>query len=209
VNDDNSFVMATANIATLGNWREAVGNARVHLCHRKAKLEERLAEQQPGQYFLDLSLPELGGVEGVRELIKAYPQSQCLAFSPLPSNDEGLHLLKAGVKAYCNRLINPALLSHIITLVDSGEVWVGATLMEELIRRLPKAPMPGDGQVLAELTPRELDIAGRIGQGESNKSIATALGISERTVKSHLTAIFKKTGSKDRLQLALMIKGSQ
>ena len=60
--------------------------------------------------------------------------------------------------------------------------------------------------MLGRLTPRERDIAYRIVQGKSNKVIASELGVTERTVKAHLGSIYKKTDTRDRLQLAMLLK---
>lgn len=209
MNADNTYVLATANEAALANWQEAIGNAPSHHCSNLSELEHTLQRQRPQQYFLDLSLDGLKGLNGIKQLIARHPYSLCLTFAPLPQDDEGLELLKAGVRAYCNRFINPSLLGEISKLVARGEVWVGSSLMQELIRRLPANTKPQQSPVLASLTERERDIAVRVAQGESNKVIARDLDISERTVKSHLTSIFHKTQSKDRLQLALRVKGNQ
>ena len=62
--------------------------------------------------------------------------------------------------------------------------------------------------LLANLTRRECEIATLVGNGESNKQIARRLDITERTVKAHLTEVFRKLEVADRLKLALMVKGS-
>jgi DNA-binding NarL/FixJ family response regulator len=66
-------------------------------------------------------------------------------------------------------------------------------------------PSTGATGRFAILTPREIEIARLIGQGSSNKRIAAQLAIAERTVKAHLTEIFRKTGADDRVKLALMV----
>ena len=205
---EQTYILATANESALSNWQEALGpNANVRFSRSKAELEKRLAELKPKQYFLDLSLPDLQGVTGVSKLISAHPDSFCLAFSPVPQDNEGILLLQAGVRAYCNRFIDPSLLTRISEMVDAGEVWVGPAIMERLIRQLPAVPTSANNEKLANLTEREREIANLIANGESNKVIANALDIGERTVKAHLSAIFHKTGVKDRLQLALLVKG--
>ncbi len=209
MNADTTYVLATANDAALANWRDAIGNRPAHHCGSRADLDRVLEQHRPAQLFLDLSLPGLNGHPGINELLKQHPNSLCLAFAPVPQDNEGLDLLRAGVRAYCNRFIDSNLLGQISQLVARGEVWVGTSLMEALIRRLPanSAPASTDNR-LRELTEREQDIAQRVALGESNKVIARDLDIAERTVKAHLTSIFQKTRTKDRLQLALLVKGT-
>lgn len=207
MNDDQVYLLATANESALSNWQEALGpHARVRFSRSRGELEARLREIRPKQFFLDLSLPDLQGVAGASRLIATHLESHCLAFSPVPQDSEGLLLLKAGARAYCNRFIDPALLGRICVIVDAGEVWVGPSIMERLIRQLPASPTAND-QGLASLTERERQIAHLVANGASNKAVAKELDISERTVKTHLGAIFHKIGVKDRLQLALYIKG--
>jgi DNA-binding NarL/FixJ family response regulator len=90
--------------------------------------------------------------------------------------------------------------------VAAGQVWVGAPIMDRLIQRIQPTENDAKTALLEKLTDREREIAELIGQGLGNKMIARQLDISERTVKAHLSAIFQKTGVKDRLQLALRIK---
>ncbi|MBT3045713.1 MAG: response regulator transcription factor [gamma proteobacterium symbiont of Ctena orbiculata] len=95
-----------------------------------------------------------------------------------------------------------------------GEVWVGRSLLFKLMNRLSSMASPqaeergmqgGSADSLAKLTEREREIAQHVGAGDSNKVIARKLDITERTVKAHLSSIFRKTNTKDRLQLGLLI----
>ncbi|MES9894143.1 MAG: response regulator transcription factor [Candidatus Thiodiazotropha endolucinida] len=125
-----------------------------------------------------------------------------------------LYLISHGVKGYCNRYISKALLVKAVELVRMGEVWVGRSLLFKLMSRLSSvSPPKGEDQAresdrestLSKLTDREREIAQLVGSGDSNKVIAKKLDITERTVKAHLSSIFRKTSTKDRLQLGLLI----
>jgi two-component system, NarL family, nitrate/nitrite response regulator NarL len=208
VNVKHSIVLASASTEVIQRWEEAVAEeAEVTVCSSKPELVRNLDSVHPDQYFLDLELPELHGLTGALSLIPRHSRSLCLAFSTVPTDNEGLQLLKTGARAYCNRYIAPRLLTTISTLVASGEVWLGASIMEQLIKRIES---PASGQSpnnpLNNLTEREREIALLVAEGDNNKNIAGKLDISERTVKAHLTSIFHKTESKDRLQLALLVK---
>ena len=89
-----------------------------------------------------------------------------------------------------------------------GELWIRRGLVPKLVDSLTadhEDTMNGATGRFAVLTPREIEIARLIGQGASNKGIARQLSITERTVKAHLTMIFRKTGVEDRVKLALMV----
>jgi DNA-binding NarL/FixJ family response regulator len=123
---------------------------------------------------------------------------------------QGVALARAGVRGYGNCWMHPVTLSQSASLIQSGELWLGQEVIQHLIRGLAEGgvaaavPNPAAVQRLADLTTREHEIARRIAGGENNKQIGNELGITERTVKAHLGNIFQKTGTKNRLQLALL-----
>lgn len=123
-----------------------------------------------------------------------------------PHDDEGLKYLEQGASGYCHAYAAEATLRQILDVVAGGELWVGRSLMSRLLRGI------GGNRGLASgweipLTDREREVALKAANGASNLDIAAALGITERTVKAHLTAIFEKLGIADRLQLALKVHG--
>jgi two-component system NarL family response regulator len=98
--------------------------------------------------------------------------------------------------------------------VRDGELWIRRTLTCLLIEELSRGTIINRGYqeplgMLNKLTQREYDIATRVGKGECNKSIAQACGITERTVKAHLTEVFIKLGVADRLNLALALSADK
>ena len=94
--------------------------------------------------------------------------------------------------------------------IEQGELWIRRSITPRL---LDGARPRDESQIkrisagrLADLTQREREIAALIGHGESNKQIARRLAITERTVKAHLTGVFRKLGIADRLKLALQVR---
>ena len=98
-------------------------------------------------------------------------------------------------------------------MVQHGEVWVGSRVatwpLEEppLVRGQPRTPMGTPNGSLGSLTSREREVARLVGGGARNKEIASALHITEATVKAHLTAVFRKLALSDRLHLGLLVAG--
>jgi DNA-binding NarL/FixJ family response regulator len=106
------------------------------------------------------------------------------------------------------------LLSKAIESIQKGEIWIHRNLVPQVIKQLTletesQRISPTDKLKLSSLSKREIDVAGMIATGQNNKQIARQLNISERTVKAHLTSIFKKLNISDRLHLALLVKESQ
>jgi two-component system NarL family response regulator len=125
-----------------------------------------------------------------------------------------VELFKAGVRGYCRIDIDPELLKRVVVAVQLGELWIRRSLMarllDELGVRVPAEALEKRAVVgrLVRLTVREQQIAALVGGGGTNKQIARRLAISERTVKAHLTEIFRKLGITDRLKLALLLAGN-
>ena len=103
-------------------------------------------------------------------------------------------------------------MKRVVVAVQQGELWIRRSitprLLDELgVMRHNFQTSRADVGRLAELTQREREIAAHVGNGESNKQIARQLSITERTVKAHLSEIFRKLGIADRLKLALQVRG--
>ncbi|MGR8939969.1 MAG: helix-turn-helix transcriptional regulator [Gammaproteobacteria bacterium] len=130
-------------------------------------------------------------------------------------DDRQIDALIAGCYGYCETAAASELLPKAVNSVLKGDVWIPRHLVPKVIGMLVKlSPAADDADKerngliknLDLLTYREKDVAKMLGAGLSNKSIASMLNISERTVKAHLTSIFQKLEVQDRLQLALMMK---
>jgi len=174
-------------------------------------LRNDLKIHEPELVFLHLDLPGLNRLSGTQRLRRAYPELRVFTLSNNPDDKEGLALLRMGVRGYANVFINPKLLSNAAEIILGGEVWVGQSLITSLIGKVADVTKAQNrsriAETLAPLTPREQEIAELVSRGASNKQIASSLGIRERTVKTHLGAIFTKTRATDRLQLALLVNG--
>lgn len=126
-----------------------------------------------------------------------------------PNDEEGIALLEAGACGYAHSYAAESSLRQMIDVISSGELWVGRSLMARLLGNLRRATHSETGGWEVRLTEREREVARMAAMGQPNLQIGQALGITERTVKAHLTAIFEKLGVSDRLQLALKIHGIQ
>ena len=122
-----------------------------------------------------------------------------------PSDEEGYAALQAGAAAYCHAAAPKELLQQVLSAVNSGEIWAGRSLVMRLLKAVNQLPAQIDP--LTSLSEREREVAYLAARGQSNKEIARALNITERTVKAHLSACFEKLNINDRVQLALKVNG--
>lgn len=158
--------------------------------------------------FLHRPLIDLSAVAYIRQRL---PTCGLFIFADRPEEEDGLALLRLGVIGYANSYIGSERLQEAANAVAAGSVWINQPLMRRLIAE-SAGPAPGttgaeSGRLalLAVLSDREYQIAGLVADGLSNQGIADQLGITERTVKAHLGAIFAKTSIRGRLALALAI----
>jgi DNA-binding NarL/FixJ family response regulator len=146
--------------------------------------------------------------QALTDAIEACPGTSFIAMAPHPEPLEGLRLLRAGARGYCNRLVSARVMAVLISTVANGEIWAGKQVTDYLLTAAlagKTGPVRSEQDLLGQLTDREAGIAQQVAAGHSNKVIAVDSGISERTVKAHLNSIFRKTGIRNRVQLALAI----
>ncbi|MEW8509408.1 MAG: response regulator transcription factor [Candidatus Thiodiazotropha sp.] len=211
----NKILLCSSDKAIEKRWQESLNEVgELAAVSSLESLIKSLKTCQTEVVLVDLELFAKDYRELPASLCQQFPDVSFVVLSPVPNDDEGLYLISHGVKGYCNRYISKALLVKAIELVRMGEVWVGRSLLFKLMNRLSSMASPqaeergmqgGSADSLAKLTEREREIAQHVGAGDSNKVFARKLDITERTVKAHLSSIFRKTNTKDRLQLGLLI----
>lgn len=134
-----------------------------------------------------------------------------LVLSNTPHSEQGVRLLNMNVRGYSNSWIEPQKLLLALSTIEQGEIWAGAILIEYLLSKSTEQNKTShsdqriEALLFEQLTEREQQIAQHIFSGQQNKLIADELCISERTVKAHLTTIYKKLDVKNRLELTLKL----
>ncbi len=146
--------------------------------------------------------------EDIRAILGADPTLRILVLSDVPSFQEGDALLRMGIKGYGNARLHPVALLQALAVIGEGNHWYYPEFMQHLIQAAVQNSGDASGEsLLAGLSERERETALMVADGLSNKEIAARMGITERTVKAHLGAIFAKLGVKDRVGLILRIRG--
>ena len=167
-------------------------------------------ECKPDILLLDINMPKLNGLEVTRRITQHQPEVKVVILTINDDESYVLEVIKAGAVGYLLKDIEPGLLVKAIRTVFEGESFIYPTLAKKLFgefNRLEKRKQ--DEAVQRErrreetLTYREVEVLQMICKGLSNQEIAQTLFLSEKTVKNHLTNIFRKINVTDRTQAVL------
>jgi two-component system NarL family response regulator len=145
---------------------------------------------KPDVILLDLRMPVMEGVEVVRRLRERDPRARVIVLTTYDTDDEISRALKAGAKAYVLKDIAADALIACIRDVLAGKTYLAPAAAAKLAEDVTRV----------QLTPRELATLRSMANGKANKEIASELGISDRTVKTHLGHLFEKLGVTSRTE---------
>ena len=171
-------------VATAANGEEAVSAYEAH---------------RPDVVLMDLSMPDVDGTEATRRILAANPEAAIVILTSFSDREQILTALDAGAIGYLLKDAGPAELIDGVRAAARGESPLHPKAARELLTRRDAPSTAAD----SDLTAREREILALIAQGLPNKRIAMKLGISEKTVKAHLTSVFNSLGVTDRTQAAL------
>ena len=158
---------------------------------------QRCTEVHPEVALVDLAMPDVDGVAATRRIRAASPGTNVVIFTSFSDRDGILRALDAGAIGYLLKDAEPEELHRAIVAAARGEAPLDPKAAAEVLAaRTGSAP----GGTLSE---REREVLALVGAGLANKQIARRLGISEKTVKGHLSRIFQALGVTDRTQAAL------
>jgi DNA-binding NarL/FixJ family response regulator len=160
------------------------------------------AELDPDVVLLDLVMPVLDGLGALEQLAERGLAERVLMVTSFGEYRSALPALRAGARGYISKEVDPAALATAVRAVAAGHVLLGPQISAELLAQAGSAAAGREHQG-PQLTAREHEVLGLIAAGRSNREIARALGLAEKTVKTHVSSILMKLGVADRTQAAL------
>lgn len=214
--DNFAVLVACAETSHRERWREAL-DTQVQLQQAVGlrQTEQMLNARHVDLIVLDSGLLGEAVAETLARLTVNSPDVRVLLMDKGIKDADRVAAIKMGVVGYCDFNAPAGTLSKAVTAIRNGEVWLPRALIAQLINTFSTDDaLSGEENALSEeqrqslctLTAREFEVARLVHQSANNKVIARALNISERTVKAHLSAIFKKLGVTNRVRLALLFK---
>jgi len=173
-----------------------------------------VAETEPDVVLLDLVMPRVDGIEATRRIRELALPTRILVLTSFADDRTVLPAVRAGANGYLLKDVQPPELARAIRTVHAGEALLAPSVATMLVEQLAaedghgaaSAGAGGSKESRAEhahLTPRELEVLSELVRGRANKAIAFELGVSERTVKTHVSNILGKLGFTDRTQAAV------
>ena len=175
-------------VGTAGDGIEAVAVAR---------------REQPEVVLMDLRMPGMDGTEATRRIRATLPETQVLVLTTYADDESVFPALQAGARGYLTKDASAEEIEQAIRALAAGRTHLDPTIQQRLVAAVLDVPSPPRGHTQPfpdDLTKREAEVLKLIAAGLSNPDIATALVVSNATVKTHVNHIFSKTGARDRAQ---------
>jgi DNA-binding NarL/FixJ family response regulator len=155
----------------------------------------QIAALDPDVSLLDLRLPGDDGLDGIARILEAHPSARLITFTAHDADEYVFAAIKAGAKGYVLKGSPAQEIVRAIRQVHGGDSYLSPAIGAALARQVASPRRHG-----GLLSARELSVLRLVAAGQSNQQIADSLGITERTVKFHVTAIFNKLGADNRAQ---------
>lgn len=213
--DNFAVLVATADASIRERWHSALDtHVQLQQAVGLRQTEQLLNAQRIDLIVLDSGLLGSTVAETLARLTVNAPDVRVLLMDKGIKDTDRVAAIKVGVVGYCDYNAPASTVFKAVIAIRNGEVWLPRALIAQLIDTFSIDALSGPENALSEeqrqnlcsLTAREFEVARLVHQSANNKVIARALNISERTVKAHLSAIFKKLGVANRVRLALLFK---
>ncbi len=176
-------------VAQASNGREAVELTKQH---------------NPDVVLMDINMPILNGLQAIKELKQEKHPSKVIVLTIHEDREYLFKTLQMGAQGYVLKDAEPSVLIDAIRNVSRGESYIQPNMTTELVKEFNRVTLnEKEKHDESNLTTREVEVLELIAEGMINKEIAQKLYISEKTVKNHVSSIFKKLNVSDRTQAAI------
>jgi NarL family two-component system response regulator LiaR len=158
-------------------------------------------ERCPDVVIMDIAMPRMGGLEATQQIVTDYPSVKVMVLSAHQDAEHVIPLLKAGATSFLPKTVGLTELLDAIRATYRGESVLPPSVASIVVASISGKISPG---YEVELTLREIEVLRLVSQGHTNASIAQQLGLSTRTVESHLTHIYTKLNVNSRTEAAML-----
>lgn len=177
-------------VAEAGTVADAVAEARRH---------------RPDLVVMDVRLPDGSGVEACREIRAEFPATRVVMLTSYPDEEAVMSAIIAGASGYLLKQIRARDLVAALETVAGGESLLDPGVTAQVLARIRRIATEGQPDEFAELTPQERRILTLVAEGQTNREIAGAIFLSEKTVKNYVSSILSKLNLERRAQAAAFV----
>jgi DNA-binding NarL/FixJ family response regulator len=196
--DDQALVRTGFRMILSARGIEVVGEAADGV-----EAVDAVRRLHPDVVLMDIRMPTMDGLEATRRILATPTTCRVLILTTFDLDQYVYAALAAGASGFLLKDVTPEHLAASVRLVTTGDALLAPSITRRLVERFA-TPAPAVHRDLSSLTPRELEVLTLMGQGLSNAEIATALTLSEATVKTHAARIFTKLALRDRAQAVVL-----
>jgi DNA-binding NarL/FixJ family response regulator len=192
--------------------RQALAAPDIEVVAEAASAGEALAlapQVHPDVMLLDINLPGADGLSLLRELVPRLPQTKIVMLTVSEDRRDLLQAVRSGAAGYLTKDLGPAALQRAVRGIQTGDLAMSRGMAADAIRELAAAIRPGArphpthaASELTSLSVRELEVLRQLAAGLTDREIGERLGISPRTVETHVGSVLQKLGVRNRAQAA-------
>ena len=198
VDDQRLFTKGISGLVDMLPGVEAVGVAydgeeAITLCRK----------EEPDVVLMDISMPKMDGISATREIKDLLPQTAVVILTGHEEDEHVFEGIKAGAQGYLLKDAELEDLSRAIRTVHAGDTIIAPELAQKMLSTIEGSGSSGRSELMPPLTDRELEVIRALARGMSDRQIAGALSISEKTVRNHTSNIYRKLHIFDRTQAVI------
>ena len=161
---------------------------------------EKAFHHRPNIILMDFSLPDGTGLDATKIILDELPDCKIIFLTVFETDENLLAAIRLGAKGYMLKNISSSSLISSLQALAQGEIAMSRKMMSKALEYTRSMPLPPANDLIAKLSPREVDILYELQDGVSNMEIAQKLYLAENTVKHHIHSILEKLGVENRRQ---------
>ncbi len=163
---------------------------------------ERVARYKPDVVVMDIRLPGKSGIEATREIVQNYPETKVIMLTSYAEDELLFDAIAAGASGYVLKQIGSGDLVRALETIGRGESLIDPSLTQKVFQRVREASRKAEDEAFAALSDQELKILALVAKGKTNKEIADAIFLSEKTVRNYVSSILSKLNLSTRAEAA-------